>query len=228
MQEHGRIPTTANLNELGLGNVKSVTWNATPAQLVEETIRKDLGKLTDTGALAVDTGKFTGRSPQDRFIVCDEITEDKVWWGKINKKFDPEKFDALYNRLTAYLGNKEVYARDNYVCADKDYQLNIRTITELPWSNIFADNMFLRPSEEELKDFNPDWHVICAPNFEANPEIDDTRQNNFAIINFTKKMIIIGGTGYTGEIKKGVFSVLNYILPEEKGVLSMHCSANIG
>ncbi len=228
MTEFGKKSQHADLKGLGLENVSSVTWNADPAQLVEDTILNGQGVLANSGALAIDTGEFTGRSPQDRFIVKDEKTKDSVWWGNINKAFDPEDFDRLYNRLTAYLSNRDIYARDTYACADPDHRLNLRIVTEYPWSNLFAYNMFLRPSEDEIQDFMPEWHVICAPGFYADPEIDNTRQHNFAIINFSKKCIIIGGTGYTGEIKKGVFSVLNYILPKEKEVLSMHCSANIG
>ena len=141
---------------------------------------------------------------------------------------DPSDFDALYNRVTEYLGHKELYVRDAYACADPNYNLNIRVINEYPWSNMFASNMFLRPDKASLASFDPEWVIINAPGFMANPERDGTRQHNFAILNFTRKMILIGGTGYTGEIKKGIFSALNFILPHQKNVLSMHCSANIG
>tara|TARA_B100000508_G_scaffold55003_3_gene42671 strand:- start:39988 stop:41604 length:1617 start_codon:yes stop_codon:yes gene_type:complete len=229
MNEFGKRGSNTNLKaDIGLENLGNVYWNLSPAELVEDTILTGEGVLTDTGAIAIETGKFTGRSPQDRFIVCDANTENTVWWGDINKKFDADKFDALYNRMKAYLTGRDVYVRDAYACADDDYRLNIRVVTELPWSNMFASNMFLRPTEEEIENFNPEWHIVCAPNFLADPELDGTRQQNYAIINFTKKMIIIGGTGYTGEIKKGIFSVLNYVLPHEKEVLSMHCSANVG
>ncbi|MFB6258907.1 MAG: phosphoenolpyruvate carboxykinase (ATP), partial [Flavobacteriales bacterium] len=224
MTEFGMKSKHADLQKLGLENVSSVTWNADPAQLVEDTLLNGQGVLANSGALAIDTGEFTGRSPQDRFIVKDEKTKDTVWWGDINKPFDPDDFKKLYARLTAYLSNRDIYARDTYACADPEHQLNIRVITEYPWSNLFAYNMFLRPSQDRLEDFKADWHVICAPGFYADPRIDNTRQHNFAIINFSEKCIIIGGTGYTGEIKKGIFSVLNYILPKENGVLSMHCS----
>jgi len=229
MNEFGKRGSNTNLKaSIGLENLGNVYWNLTPAELVEDTILLGQGSLSDTGALCIETGEFTGRSPQDRFVVCDENTENTVWWGDINKKFDPSKFDALYNRMKAYLTDRDVYVRDAYVCADEAYRMNLRVITEYPWSNMFASNMFLRPTSEEIEHFNPEWHIVCAPGFLADPEIDGTRQHNFAIINFTKKMIIIGGTGYTGEIKKGIFSVLNYVLPHEKSVLSMHCSANIG
>jgi phosphoenolpyruvate carboxykinase (ATP) len=228
MNEFGIKPTTANLPKLGLGNVANAFWNLTPAELVEESILRGMGALADSGALAIDTGEFTGRSPKDRFIVADAKTEDAVWWGDINIKMTPDNFDKLLDKATAYLQNKDVFVRDAYACADKDHQLNIRVINEHPWANQFASNMFLRPTKEELKDFNPEWTIINAPGFYSNPETDGTRQHNFAAINFTKKMILIGGTGYTGEIKKGIFSVLNFILPHERNVLSMHCSANVG
>jgi phosphoenolpyruvate carboxykinase (ATP) len=229
MDVFGKKGNNANLNEsIGLTNLGNQFWNLSPSELIEDTIINGQGMLTDTGAIAIETGEFTGRSPKDRFIVCDEKTEDAVWWGDINLKFSPEKFDALYNRMKAYLNGKDVYVRDAYACADDDHRLNLRVVTEYPWSNQFAYNMFLRPTDEEIANFDADWHIVCAPGFMADPEIDGTRQHNFAILNFTKKMAIIGGTGYTGEIKKGIFSVLNFILPHEKNVLSMHCSANVG
>ncbi len=228
MNEYGKKANGADLAALGLGNVETAFWNLSPAALVEDTILRDQGTLADSGALAIDTGEFTGRSPKDRFIVCDSNTEDFVWWGNINIKFESEKFDLLYDKMCAYLSGKDIYVRDVYACADPKHRLNIRVVNEYPWSNMFVYNMFLRPSEEELTHFAPDWTILNAPGFVADPEKDGTRSHNFAIINFTKRSIIIGGTGYTGEIKKGIFSVLNYILPKEKGVLSMHCSANIG
>jgi len=228
MNNFGLRKENENLDYLGLSQVESAYWNLSPAELVEETIIKGQGILTSTGALAIDTGEFTGRSPQDRFIVKDEITSEQVWWGDINKPFSSKSFDKLYNRIQAYLAGKEVYVRDASACADNSYKLDLRVVTEFPWSNMFASNMFLRPTKDEILDFNPEWNVVCAPGFMADPNIDGTRQHNFAVINFSKKMIIIGGTGYTGEIKKGIFSVLNFVLPIEKKVLSMHCSANVG
>jgi phosphoenolpyruvate carboxykinase (ATP) len=228
MNHFGRKAEGATLETVGLEKVANAYWNLTPAELVEETLMAGQGLLTNTGALAVDTGEFTGRSPKDRFVVEDENTRDSVWWGPINHKFSAEKFDALYNRMKAYLANRDVYVRDAYACADPEYRLNIRVVTEFPWSNMFANNMFLRPTAEEVDNFAPEWHIVCAPGFHADPEIDGTRQHNFAVLNFTRKMIIIGGTAYTGEIKKGIFSVLNYVLPHNHNVLSMHCSANVG
>ena len=228
MNEYGLRPETANLKKLGFNNLANAYWNLSPAELVEETIIRGMGVLADTGAVAIDTGEFTGRSPKDRFIVCDQYTEDAVWWGDINIKFSSQNFDKLYDKMTSYLQNKDVFVRDSYACSDERYRLNIRVINEYPWSNHFADNMFISPEIDELKGFNPEWHIVNAPGFYADPKKDGTRQHNFAVINFTKKMILIGGTGYTGEIKKGIFSVLNFILPYEKDTLSMHCSANVG
>jgi phosphoenolpyruvate carboxykinase (ATP) len=228
MNTYGKKAKDASLKSIGLNYVGDTFWNLTPAELVEDIIVLGQGVVTDSGAVAIETGEFTGRSPQDRFIVCDNITEDAVWWGDINKKFTPEKFDALYDRMKAYLTNKDLYVKDSYACADDEYRLNIRLVAEMPWASMFAYNMFLRPTDEEIENFEPDWHIVCAPEFMAEPDIDGTRQHNFAILNFTKKMIIIGGTGYTGEIKKGIFSALNFILPHQKNVLSMHCSANVG
>ena len=228
MNEFGIKGKNSSIAGLGLGNVSAAYWNLNASELVEETLLRGEGVLTDTGALAVDTGEFTGRSPKDKFVVEDAKTKDSIWWGDVNFKFDSTKFDALYNRVCAYLSGKEVYVRDSYACADPKYRLNIRVITEYPWSNLFANNLFLRPTHDEIMRFEAEWTIICAPGFRATPEIDGTRQHNFTILNMTKKIILIGGSGYTGEIKKGIFSLLNYILPHEKGVLSMHCSANIG
>ena len=229
MNEFGLKAKNATIADLGIKNVEDAYWNLTPAELVEESIIRGEGVLTDKGALAVDTGKFTGRSPKDKFIVCDSTTEKTVWWGEINIKFDPDKFDRLYEKVCSYFQGKTIYVRDSYACADPKYRLNVRVVTESPWQNMFANNLFLRPTKEEiLKMVKAEWSIICAPGFHADPALDGTRQDNFTIINFTKKIILIGGSAYTGEIKKGIFSVLNYVLPHEKKVLSMHCSANIG
>lgn len=218
---------TISLDQYGIKNA-TIQYQLTPEELHNTTIKKQQGKVANSGALAVNTGEFTGRSPKDRFIVKDAITEDKVWWGDINIPFASQDFDALYSKVTAYLSEKEVFVRDSYACADDKYRLNIRVVNEYPWSNMFAYNMFLRPTNEELKGFDPEWLIINAPGFMANPEVDKTRQHNFAILNFTKKIALIGGTGYTGEIKKGIFSALNFILPVNKNTLPMHCSANVG
>lgn len=228
MTHIGKKAEGANLDYLGLKHISTAYWNLHPAELVEETLALGQGMLTNTGALAVDTGEFTGRSPKDKFIVKDALTADSVWWSQFNIPFDSQKFDALYKRVCAYLTGKDVYVRDAYVCADPKYRMNVRVVTEFPWSNMFAYNMFLRPTDEELEGITPDWHVVCAPGFMADPEIDGTRQHNFAVLDFTRRIALIGGTGYTGEIKKGIFTVLNYVLPHDHQVLPMHCSANVG
>ncbi|MGK7392770.1 MAG: phosphoenolpyruvate carboxykinase (ATP) [Candidatus Cyclobacteriaceae bacterium M2_1C_046] len=227
MTEKGLKAEDASLEKLGIKNA-TVHWNLSPEKLADIAVAKGQAERVNSGAIAVDTGEFTGRSPKDRFIVKDEITEDPVWWGNINIPFEADKFDQLQEKMVKYLSEKELFVRDAYACADPKYRLNVRVINEYPWSNMFVYNMFLRPTEDELKNFDPEWTIINAPGFRANPEEDGTRQHNFAILNFKKKTILVGGTGYTGEIKKGVFSALNFILPHQKNVLSMHCSANIG
>lgn len=226
MQEFGLKNPTAKIAE-GL-NVATAHWNLSPDALIEKSIDLGLGVLNDTGALVVKTGKFTGRSPKDKFTVKDSITENTVDWGEINIPMLPETFDKLYQKVCNYLSDKEVWVRDSYACADPEHRLNIRVVNETPWSNLFAHNLFLRPTEEEIKTQVPDWHIIQAPSFLADPAVDGTRQGNFTIVNFTKKVILIGGSEYTGEMKKGIFGVLNFILPNDKHVLSMHCSANEG
>ncbi len=217
-----------SLEQYGLKDV-TVNWNLSPEELQKITVDKGMGKETANGTLAINTGKFTGRSPQDRFLVKDDYTTDKVWWGKTNKPVSPENFDKLKNEITKYLSGKEIYARDGYVCADPEFRTNIRTVTELPWSNMFVYNMFLRPSEKELENFNEDWLILCAPGYVCpDPKAYGIRQGNFSILDFTKKIALVGGSAYTGEMKKGIFSALNMILPVEKDVLPMHCSANVG
>ena len=222
------IPKKSDLSIYGIKNV-TANWNLSPEELQKITVEKGMGRETKNGTLAINTGKFTGRSPQDRFIVKDEYTADKVWWGKTNKPVSTENFEKLKINVVAYLSNKELYVRDGSVCADPTYKTDIRTITEYPWSSSFVYNMFLRPSEEELLNFDEEWLVLCAPGYVCDdPKAYGIRQGNFSIINFTEKTALIGGSAYTGEIKKGIFSALNLILPIERNVLPMHCSANVG
>ena len=227
MVNHTQSTKTISLEKYGIKNAK-INYQLSSDKLHSETINKNQGVESAFGAIAVNTGEFTGRSPKDRFIVKDDITKDRIWWGDINIAFDSDKFQKLYDKVVDYLSEREVYVRDSYACADEDYKLNIRVINEYPWSNMFAYNMFLRPTEDELRDFTPEWTVVNAPGFMADPEVDGTRQHNFAILDFTRKIALIGGTGYTGEIKKGIFSALNFILPVFKNTLPMHCSANVG
>ncbi|MEI2750479.1 MAG: phosphoenolpyruvate carboxykinase (ATP) [Ferruginibacter sp.] len=216
------------LNSMGFKLTQPVHYQLSPEELANRTIARNEGKLNDTGALLINTGEFTGRSPKDKFTVKDEITADTVHWNDFNIPIEAKYFDGLYTKLINHLSTKEIFVRDCYACADPAYRMNIRVINEMPANNLFAYNMFLRPTEDELENFTPEWHIIQSPSFHAIPAEDGTRQHNFAIVNFTKKIILIGGTGYTGEMKKGIFTILNYILPHDKGVLSMHCSANMG
>ena len=227
MENHSAAVKAISLDKYGIKSAE-INYQLSPEELHDITIQEGQGIEAASGALAVNTGEFTGRSPKDRFIVRDAITKDRVWWSDINIPFDPDKFEKLYRKVTDYLSYKSLYVRDCFACADDNYRMHIRVINEYPWSNLFAYNMFLRPTEEELDHFSPEWTVINAPGFMANAEADGTRQHNFAILNFSKKIALIGGTGYTGEIKKGIFSALNFILPVFKNTLPMHCSANVG
>jgi len=216
------------LFSIGLPSAENTFYQLPPDELTEQCLERNEGVLSERGALVIHTGKFTGRSPKDRFIVKDKITSNVVNWNDINQPIEEKYFDILYRKMIDHLGEKEIWIRDSYACAEQKYRLNIRNINEDPSSNLFAYNMFLRPTNKELENFNPDWYIIHAPTFFANPETDGTRQENFTIISFTKRIILIGGSAYTGEIKKGIFSILNFVLPHDRNVLSMHCSANIG
>ncbi|MEO8711158.1 MAG: phosphoenolpyruvate carboxykinase (ATP) [Parafilimonas sp.] len=221
------IPTR-QLRKTGLSKT-NINYQLSAEELTEQTLYRDEGVLNNTGALCILTGKFTGRSPKDRFFVKDDETKDTIDWNSFNIPIEEKYFLLLRDKLIAFLDKqKEIWVRDCYACADTDYRIRIRVINENPSSNLFASNMFIRPNEEDLETFEPEWRIIHAPSFKADPETDGTRQDNFTVVSFTHKTILIGGTAYTGEIKKGIFSILNYVLPKSKNVLSMHCSANIG
>ena len=221
-------PPMAGLKIMGISHIENIHYQLTPAELSEQTIKRGEGFTNNTGALLINTGEFTGRSPKDKFIVKDAQTADTVHWNDFNIPVTEEKFDLVHKKMLTHLNEKEIWVRDSYACADPNFRLNIRVVNENPWSNLFAYNMFLRPTEEELDNFTPEWHILQAPSFMADPSTDGTRQHNFAMVSFSKKLILIGGTGYTGEMKKGIFTILNYVLPHEKKVLSMQCSANMG
>ena len=227
MLELGIKPENTSVRDLGIMDGKAY-WNLSARELETISLREGQAKKTSTGAISVDTGEFTGRSPKDKFIVKDTLTEQEVWWGNVNAPFDPDKFDQLYIRMIRYFEGKEFYVRDCYACADIRYRTELRVINEYAWSNLFVYNMFLRPEEKELKFFNPEWLLLNAPGFRADSGTDGTRQHNFTIIDFKRKIILIGGSAYTGEIKKSIFSALNFTLPQHRNVLPMHCSANIG
>ena len=221
------IKPKIGLEQVGIRNTGRQYWNLSPTSLIEVSIKRGLGKLAENGALCVNTGEFTGRSPKDKFVVKDENTENAVWWGDVNQPISVEKYELLLGKVQSYVQDKELFIRDLYAGVDPNYRLNVRVINTIPWANLFVNNMFIRPEREDLENFEPDWTIIAVPGFKADPKTDGTRQHNFTIVNFTRKVILIGGSGYTGEMKKGIFTVMNYVLPLE-GVLSMHCSANVG
>lgn len=220
-------PVLAGLEALGLRSEGKLYYNLSTAELYEEALKRDEGVIAKEGPLVVTTGQHTGRSPNDKFIVDDPACHDKIGWGKVNKPISPEKFDALYARLMDYLTDKELFAQDLFAGADANYRLPVRVITQFAWHSLFARNLFIRPTPDQLIDHVPAFTIIDAPHFKADPAIDGTRSEVFIILNFTKRVVIIGGTEYAGEIKKSVFSILNYLLPQQ-GVLPMHCSANYG
>ena len=221
--------TFKNLSRSGIKNTENVHYQLSPEELIQDTLRLGEGVLSDCGALVIRTGEFTGRSPKDKFIVKEQATEATIHWNEFNQPIDQKYFDIIHSKITEYFESlNEIWVRDCYACADPRYRLKVRVINEKPCDNLFAYNMFLRPNEEELENFSPDWHVISAPDLKLDPAVCGTRQHNAAVVSFKHKMILIAGTGYTGEIKKGIFTILNYLLPQEQNVLSMHCSANIG
>lgn len=214
--------------DLGLEYIQAAHYQLTPAELIEEALTKKEGVLSQEGALVCRTGEFTGRSPKDRFIVKDELTQETVWWGATNTPITPACFQGIYQKMKQCLQEKKVYIRSAYASASPTYRLPIRTITTVAWHDLFCHHLFLRPTEEELPDFVPQFTIMNVPDFQADPAIDGTRQANFTIINFKERVILIGGTGYAGEMKKSIFTVLNYLLPQNHGVLPMHCAANKG
>lgn len=215
------------LNQLGIINIKRIYRNLPVCKLIEHSVIKGEGMITSSGALDINTGKYTGRSPNDRFIVDHGNIHNEINWSNTNVGIDEDAFERLYARLLAYLENRELYIFDGFVGADKRYSMPVRFINELASQNLFVHQLFIRPNKNELENFYPDFTVICAPGFKASPVIDKTNSEAFVILNIEKKLIIIGGTMYCGEMKKSIFSVMNYILPK-RGILSMHCSANIG
>ncbi len=228
MQQSHEQARASWLAAMGLTHVGEAHWQLSPAALVEEAIRRKEGVLSQEGALLCDTGKFTGRSPRDKFIVQDEETRDSIWWGPVNTPLAPNLFNALYQRVTRFLEGKKVYVRDAYASALPAYHLPIRVVNTVAWHNLFCHNLFLRFTQEKKPDSLSGFTIINVPEFQAEPAIDGTFHPNFTIINFSKRIILIGGTGYAGEMKKSIFTVLNYLLPNNHNVFPMHCAANIG
>lgn len=216
------------LENIGLNNLRKVYWNLPTEALYEEVIFRGEAQVVLLGPIAVNTGKHTARAANDKFVVRETTTEDNVWWGQYNRPFSTEKFDELFGRLQGFLQGRDVFVQDCYGGADPQYRLPVRIITELAWHSMFARNMFIKPkTHEEYRRHVPEFTVVCVPSFKAFPQVDTTPTNTFIVINFAQKLCIIGNTGYGGEIKKAVFTLLNYLLPLQ-GIMTMHCSANVG
>ncbi|MBI1388030.1 MAG: phosphoenolpyruvate carboxykinase (ATP) [bacterium] len=228
MAKYG-IQRIANpLSDNGVSACKTVHWNYSAPRLIEEEVKSGRGEFANTGAFIVNTGKYTGRSPQDKYVVEDETTKNDVWWGPVNTPIKAEVFDALHKELCTYLADKEIFVFEGFAGADPAERITVRMINELGWHNLFCQKLFIEPTEDDLKNPMPlNWTIIDCPGYKADAEKYGLRSSTFIIVNIARKMIIVGGTGYAGEMKKGIFSILNYILPK-RGVLSMHCSCNVG
>lgn len=228
MQNFGPSVSHFGIENHGIKNAGTVYWNLTTPMLYEQVAQRREGVVGHLGPLLVRTGDHTGRSPNDKFIVREPTSEKDIWWGAVNQGIEQEKFDNLYRRIQAYLQNRDVFIFDGYAGADPVYRMPVRIITEFAWHSLFARNMFLRELDlHKLRHFVPEFTVIDVPLFHADPQFDGVRSQTFILVDFGKRMVLIGGTQYSGEIKKSIFSALNYYLPK-RGVLSMHCSANYG
>ncbi len=216
-----------DLGEQGMHHLGQVHWNLTAPFLYEHAVRRQEGVIGLGGSFVVNTGRHTGRSPRDKYIVSDAGTKDAVDWGAINQPIDAAKFDSLQQRMLAYMQGRELFVQDLHAGADPDYRLPVRVISDHAWSSLFARNMFIRPRPAELEDFEPAFTILHAPEFRAIPELDGVRSETFILVNFTSRFVLIAGTRYAGEIKKSVFGYLNFVLPT-RDVLPMHCSANVG
>lgn len=226
MQTTERTTSTTGLSPHGLDGVGETHWSPTPAELYEHVVRRGEGEINEYGPMMVRTGRFTGRTPNDKFIVREPGSADRIWWEG-NKPFGEEEFDHLHGRVAEYLKGREVFVQDCFVGADPTYRRSVRIITEMAWHNLFAHHMFIPLPPGQRHEGEPDFTVISVPHFHSDPDIDKTRSDAFIVLNFAKRMILIGGTEYAGEIKKSMFTVMHYLLPLA-GVVSMHCSANVG
>jgi phosphoenolpyruvate carboxykinase (ATP) len=216
------------LDEHGIGNVARIYWNLSTAALYEEAVCRKEGLIVQGGPLVCRTGLHTGRSPNDKFIVREPTSQDRVWWGKVNRPIDPTHFDQVHQHLAGYLEGKELFVQDCYAGADPEYRLPIRVITEAAWHSLFARHLFIQePDPGILARHRPEFTVINAGGFQADPAQHGTHSGVFILVHFGRRLVLIGGTTYAGEIKKSIFTVMNYVLPL-RDVLSMHCSANVG
>jgi phosphoenolpyruvate carboxykinase (ATP) len=221
------VESRRSLSQHDITNVNAVYWNLPTPLLYEEALRRHEARLAHMGPLVVRTGEHTGRSPRDKFLVRESPSADDLWWGDVNRPMSPDHFERLRHRLLSHLQGRDLFVQDCFAGADPAYRLPIRVITETAWHSLFARNMFIRATPEELAGHVPQFTVIDVPSFHAIPEQDGTRSEVFVAIHFGKRLVLIGGTQYAGEIKKSMFTVLNYLLPQQ-GVLTMHCSANVG
>jgi phosphoenolpyruvate carboxykinase (ATP) len=201
--------------------------NLSPAALYEHAIRRGEAVIVSTGALTAETGKHTGRSPKDKYFVKEPTSQDAIWWHPGNQPISNAVFDSLLGRMDEFCDTHEVFTQDVFACADNRHRLRVRVVTELAWHSLFARNLFIRPNADELMNFEPDFTVISCPSVKADPKVDGTRSETFILVNLGRRIVIIGGSGYAGEIKKSIFTALNYLLPAN-GVFPMHCSANVG
>jgi phosphoenolpyruvate carboxykinase (ATP) len=228
MQYFGPNPSHFGVENHGIRNAGTVYWHLTTPMLYEQAARRREGVLAHMGPFIVRTGDHTGRSPNDKFIVREPTSEKEIWWGKVNRPFQQENFDALLRKILAYVQQRDIYVFDGYAGADPRYQMPVRIITEYAWHSLFARNMFIREFDpDKLERFVPEFTIIDMPRFHASPEFDGTNSQTFILVDFGKRLVLIGGTEYAGEIKKSIFTALNYYLPL-RGVLPMHCSANYG
>lgn len=226
-QDHGRKRSDVGLDTLGITQASNVYWNLSTPELYEVIAQRGEGLFSDHGALIVDTGEHTGRAAKDKAIVRDEGSADKVFWGEVNKEFSTEKFNALRDRMMAHTAGRDLFVQDTFAGADARYRLPIRVVTELAWHSLFARTMFINPEAGSTEKHTPEFTIVNIPSFKADPERDGTRAQTFILMDFTQRLVLIGGTSYAGETKKSVFTILNYLLPQ-RGVMSMHCSANVG
>jgi phosphoenolpyruvate carboxykinase (ATP) len=227
MRQEGWNPSAYGIEEHGVEHAHTVYWNLPAPALYEQAVRRGEGVVAHLGPLCVNTGKYTGRSPNDKFVVREPSSEEHVWWGAVNRPIEPEQFDRLHRRVLGYLQGRDLFVQDCFAGADPVYRKPIRVISEYAWHSLFARNMFIRPDWSKVNQHVPEYTIIAAPNFQASPPRDGTRSEAFIYLNLGKKLVLIGGTSYAGEMKKSVFTILNYCLPLEN-VFSMHCSANVG
>ena len=224
MEHSGPRISRHGLEAHGIHRARHVRWNLSEPALYERALAEGDAVLA-AGPIVVRTGAHTGRSANDKFMVKEPSTEDRIWWGKVNRPFDPGAFAALHERMMDYLADRDLYVQDLYAGADPDYRLPVRIVCENAWHSLFARNMFIRPPLSALEDHDPAFTVIQAPGFKADPDRDGTRSPTFILVDLGRKLVLIGGTSYAGEIKKSIFTVMNYLLPLEN-VMAMHCSAN--